>query len=104
MIRIIITMSLIEKHTPKTFKEIVGNKTTYEKLLKDLEKSKFKGKYLLSGKPGTGKTTFVNILSKLKKWKISEVKMSEIQTRGSDEPMTTFAQCSVCNNQWVYSG
>ena len=78
-------MSLTDKYTPTCFKDIVGNKKVYGDILKDLEKSKFKGKYLLNGKPGTGKTTFVNILSKLKKWKISEVKMSEIQTRGSDE-------------------
>jgi DNA-directed RNA polymerase subunit M/transcription elongation factor TFIIS len=26
------------------------------------------------------------------------------QCRGSDEPMTTFAQCIQCKNKWTYSG
>jgi DNA-directed RNA polymerase subunit M/transcription elongation factor TFIIS len=26
------------------------------------------------------------------------------QTRGADEPMTTFAKCVKCNAQWTYSG
>lgn len=26
------------------------------------------------------------------------------QTRGADEPMTTFAQCVECKHKWVYSG
>lgn len=26
------------------------------------------------------------------------------QTRGADEPMTTYSTCSVCKNSWVYSG
>ena len=26
------------------------------------------------------------------------------QQRGSDEPMTTFAQCMKCSKQWTYSG
>lgn len=26
------------------------------------------------------------------------------QTRGADEPATTFAQCVQCNNKWTYSG
>ena len=26
------------------------------------------------------------------------------QTRGSDEPMTTFSRCVECGNQWTYSG
>ena len=26
------------------------------------------------------------------------------QCRGSDEPMTTFAQCMQCKNKWTYSG
>lgn len=76
-------MSLLERYCPTNFKEIVGNKKVYENILKDLEKSKYKGKYLLYGKRGTGKTNFVKILSKLKKMKITEVKMIDIQTRGT---------------------
>lgn len=26
------------------------------------------------------------------------------QTRGADEPMTTFAECIVCSHRWKYSG
>jgi DNA-directed RNA polymerase subunit M/transcription elongation factor TFIIS len=26
------------------------------------------------------------------------------QTRGADEPMTTFAQCVKCGNKWIYNG
>jgi DNA-directed RNA polymerase subunit M/transcription elongation factor TFIIS len=26
------------------------------------------------------------------------------QQRGSDEPMTTFAQCMKCSKRWTYSG
>lgn len=26
------------------------------------------------------------------------------QTRGSDEPMTTFSRCVECNHQWAYAG
>ena len=26
------------------------------------------------------------------------------QTRGQDEPMTTFSRCVECGNQWTYSG
>jgi DNA-directed RNA polymerase subunit M/transcription elongation factor TFIIS len=26
------------------------------------------------------------------------------QTRGADEPMTTFATCVECDNEWTYSG
>ena len=26
------------------------------------------------------------------------------QTRGSDEPMSTFAECVACKNKWMYSG
>ena len=75
-------MSLLEKYTPKNFKEIVGNKTTYDKLQKDLKKSKYKGKYLLAGKPGTGKTSFVNLIAKLKKWKIKDIKVADITSKG----------------------
>jgi DNA-directed RNA polymerase subunit M/transcription elongation factor TFIIS len=28
----------------------------------------------------------------------------QLQTRSSDEPMTTFTKCSECGKQWVYSG
>jgi len=75
-------MALLEKYIPTNFKDIVGNKTIYERLQKDLKKSKYKGKYLLAGKVGTGKTSFVKIVAKLKKWKIKEIKMADISTRG----------------------
>ena len=75
-------MSLLEKYIPTNFKEIIGNKTIYERLQKDLKKSKYKGKYLLAGKVGTGKTSFVKLVAKLKKWKIKEIKMADISTRG----------------------
>ena len=26
------------------------------------------------------------------------------QTRGSDEPMTTFAECVACKSKWIYNG
>jgi hypothetical protein len=29
---------------------------------------------------------------------------SQKQTRGSDEPMTTFTRCAQCGEQWAYSG
>lgn len=75
-------MNYLEKYKPETYKNIIGNKTTYDKLLKDLKKSKYRGKYLLSGKSGTGRTTFVKILSKEKKFKIQEIKINDISTRG----------------------
>jgi len=28
----------------------------------------------------------------------------QLQTRGCDEPMTTFAKCVKCGNKWTYSG
>lgn len=77
-------MELLEKYEPKNYKEIIGNKTTYDKLLKELKKTKYKGKYLLTGKSGTGKTTFIKILSKEKKYKIQNIKITDIITRGDE--------------------
>ena len=34
----------------------------------------------------------------MKTWSVQK------QTRSSDEPMTTFSRCALCNHQWSYSG
>ena len=75
-------MYLIEKYKPKSYNEIIGNKTPINNLLKDLKKNKYKGCYLLSGQSGGGKTTLVELISKEKKWKIQNVNMIDINTRG----------------------
>jgi DNA polymerase III delta prime subunit len=75
-------MYLLNKYLPKTFDDIIGNNTIITKLLKDLKKSKYRGKYLLTGRSGTGRTTLINLISNQQKLKIQEVSLNEISTRG----------------------
>lgn len=72
-------MNLVERFYPKNINSIVGNEKIYKKLLNDIIKSKKKGKYLLHGNNGTGKTTFVKLLSKKFKIKIQEIDINDIQ-------------------------
>ncbi len=39
-----------------------------------------------------------------KKCGSSKVYSVSVQTRASDEPMTTMAQCTVCKTKWSYNG
>jgi len=77
-------MDLLEKYKPSNFNEIVGNEKIYKKLLDDITKNKYKGKYLLVGESGTGKTSFANILSKTKKSKIIEIPIENISNTNNE--------------------
>ena len=78
-------MNLIDKYTPQSYKDIVGNKKPIDTLLKDLKKNKYKGCYLLSGQSGSGKTRVVELIAKEKKWPIKNIGMIDINTRGETE-------------------
>ena len=71
-------MSLLDKYKPIECNDIIGNKKKYYKLLNELEESKFKGKYLLYGDSGTGKSTFVNIIASTKKLKVENINIYDI--------------------------
>jgi hypothetical protein len=71
-------MNLCIKYKPINFKNIIGNKKIYKKLLDDLEKSKYKGNYLLHGNVGTCKSTFVEILANQKKIKLEKIYIDNI--------------------------
>ena len=74
-------MTLLLKHKPKTTKDIIGNEKVYNKLINDLKNNKHKGIYVLSGPPGTGKSSFVETYCKTNKYKMIKVNHTDIQTK-----------------------
>lgn len=79
-------MGLYQKHRPKTFKEVKGNKNvvlSLKRLLKDLEKAPHV--YLFYGKSGTGKTTLARIVaSKLNCTPENVIEIDSAQFNGID--------------------
>ena len=51
-------MNIFEKYKPKNYTDIVGNTKKYNKLLTLINIDKY-GNYILCGKSGTGKSTFI---------------------------------------------
>ena len=74
-------MSLLKKYKPNTPSDIIGNKKVYDKLTNDLKKNKHKGIYVISGPPGTGKTSFVETYCKKNKYKLIKPDHTEITTK-----------------------
>lgn len=70
---------MLTKYYPKNFDNIVGNKKKFKELTSILKKNNYNGKYLLTGPKGTGKTTFVELLSKQKKWKIHNINLTSLK-------------------------
>lgn len=73
--------SLLKKHKPKNTDDIIGNKNIYNNLTNDLKKNKHKGIYVLSGPPGTGKTSFIELYCKNNKFKLITINHNEIQNK-----------------------
>ena len=59
-------MNIFEKYKPKNYTDIVGNTKKYNKLLTLINIDKY-GNYILCGKSGTGKSTFIEIFTKSRK-------------------------------------
>lgn len=78
-------MTLYQKYRPETFEDVVGIDTTIKALQSSLKKKNHSHVYLLSGPPGTGKTTIARIAAK--ELGASEMDIREINTssaRGID--------------------
>jgi len=78
-------MNLYSKYRPKTFKDIVGNEVAVSKITNALKKKTHPHAWLLSGPPGTGKTTIARIVASM--LGASEMSIFEINTasnRGID--------------------
>lgn len=56
-------MTLYQKYRPKTFEDMIGNSESIEALKTALIKPNHSHAYLLSGAPGTGKTTMARIMA-----------------------------------------
>lgn len=74
-------MILLKKYKPTTTNDIVGNQKVFNKLINDLNKNKHKGIYILSGPPGTGKTSFIETYCKNNKYKLLTINHNEVQTK-----------------------
>lgn len=55
--------SLLEKHQPKTFQDIVGNDLTIKAIFNAVEKKKIAPLYLFHGPSGTGKSSMARIFA-----------------------------------------
>lgn len=74
-------MSLVKKYKSLVPDDIIGNKKVYDKLINDLKKNKHKGVYVISGPPGTGKSSFVETYCKKNKYKLVVVDHTSIATK-----------------------
>jgi DNA polymerase-3 subunit gamma/tau len=57
-------MSLINKYRPQFFKDVKGQDTIVNTLIKSIKSNKLHNAYLFAGKYGTGKTTLARLLAK----------------------------------------
>ncbi|OHS93402.1 differentiation specific element binding protein [Tritrichomonas foetus] len=76
-----------EKYRPKTFDELVGNKSAVEKLrlfLRDFEKQQKKG-VLIYGPPGIGKTTAAVMCAKATGYHVIEFNASDTRNKATVE-------------------
>jgi hypothetical protein len=87
-------MSFIEKYTPQKIEDIIGNTKKYKKICSEIKK-KNKGKFLIVGSKGTGKTSFVNIISKQKKYKICKININDVSSKSNNDEIKLYFKKSI---------
>ncbi|MFW6046392.1 MAG: AAA family ATPase, partial [Candidatus Woesearchaeota archaeon] len=79
-------MHWTEKHRPKKFEEVIGQKEQVEKLQKIINEfadSKKRKPIVLHGAPGTGKTTLAYVIANETNSEIFELNASDLRNKGN---------------------